>query len=80
MTESEVLRTAALVVAAQLRGDDMGVQLLLGTLHADHVRIVAVAAVSAFAELLVEFLPPDAVARAIDEAQQLAQQAATEGN
>lgn len=78
MTETEVLRTAALIVAAQLRGDDMGVELLLGTLHPDHIRIVAVASVYAMAGLLAEFLPPDALARAITSAQQLAQTAATE--
>ncbi|HEY6115417.1 MAG TPA: hypothetical protein VI172_05615 [Candidatus Dormibacteraeota bacterium] len=80
MTESEILRTAALIVAAQLRGDDMGVELLLGTLHPDHVRVVAVASVCAMAGLLAEFVPADAIARAVTEAQQLAQQAATERN
>ncbi|MFI7681434.1 hypothetical protein ACIBWG_02045 [Streptomyces griseoaurantiacus] len=79
MSESEVLRTAALIVAAQLRGDHMGVELLFGTLHPDHVRIVAIASVGAMAGLLAEYLPADAIQRAVTEAQSLAREAAQEG-
>lgn len=80
MNEAQVLRTGALVTAAALRGDDMAVELLLGTLPDHHVRIVAVASVGAMAALVREAITPEAIARAVHEAQQLAQQAATEGN
>lgn len=80
MTGPEILRTAALIAAASLRGDDKGVSLLLNTLHPDHVRIVAVASVEAMAGLVREFVPPDAIQCAVTSAQQLARDAATEGN
>ena len=74
------LRTAALVTAAALRDDDQAVRLLLGTLPPDEIKAACEGAVLAMAGLLAEFLPPDAIARAITDAQQLAQQAATERN
>jgi hypothetical protein len=80
VTEAEILRTGALIAASALRGDDMGVQLLLNTLHPDHVRVVAIASIGAMAGLLREFLPADAIQRAVHDAQQLAHEAATEGN
>ena len=79
-TETQFVRTAALVTAAALRGDDTAVRLLLHTLPADEVAAACEGAVLAMAGLLAEFLPADAIARAVTEAQQLAQQAATERN
>ncbi|HEY9372188.1 hypothetical protein [Streptomyces sp.] len=79
-TEIQFVRTAALVTAAALRGDDTAVRLLLHTLPADEVAATCEGAVLAMAGLLAEFLPPDAIARAVTEAQNLAQQAATERN
>lgn len=80
MNEAQVMRTGALITAAALRGDDMAMELLLGTLHPDHVRIVAIASIGAMAGLVSEALTPEAVQRAVRDAQQLAQTAATERN
>ncbi|MEU3105582.1 hypothetical protein [Streptomyces griseoflavus] len=79
MNEAQVLRTGALITAAALRGDDMAVELLVGTLPADHVRIVAVAAVGAMAGLVREAITPEAVQQAVRDAQTLAHTAAQEG-
>lgn len=79
MNEAQVIRTGALITAAALRGDDMAVELLLGTLHPDYVRVVAIASVGAMAGLVREALTPEAVARAVREAQHLAREAAQEG-
>ncbi|MFE4624654.1 hypothetical protein [Streptomyces mirabilis] len=76
---NEYLRTAALVTAAALRGDDIAVRLLLQTLTTDQVVATAEGSVLAMAALVREAITPDAVQRAVREAQQLAQQAVTEG-
>lgn len=77
---NQALRTAALVTAAALRGDDMAVRLLLQTLPPEQIAATAEGAVLAMAALVREAITPDAVARAVTEAQQLAQAAATERN
>lgn len=77
---NQPLRTAALVTAAALRGDDIAVRLLLQTLPPEAVAATCEGAVLAMAGLLAEFLPPDATTRAIREAQALAHDAATERN
>ena len=77
---NQYLRTAALVTATALRGDDMAVRLLLQTLPPDQIAATAEGAVLAMAGLVREAITPDAVARAVAEAQQLAQAAATERN
>lgn len=80
MSESEFLRTAALVTAAALRGDDIAVRLLLQTLPADQTAAACEGAVLAMAGLVREVVCPEALARAITEAQQLAHEAATGRN
>lgn len=80
MTEPEILRTCSLIAASALRGDYTGVELLLNTLHPDHVRVVAIASVAAMADLVNATAGPEAVQAAIRSAQDLAHQAATEGN
>jgi hypothetical protein len=77
--EAQYLRTAALVTAAALRGDDIAVRLLLQTLPADQVAATAEGSVLAMAGLVREAITPHAVQTAVREAQQLAQQAVTEG-
>ncbi|MEH0553423.1 hypothetical protein [Streptomyces sp. B21-101] len=80
MTEPDLLRTCSLIAASALRGDDKGVELLLNTLHPDHVRVVAIAAVTSMADLVTAVCGAEAVQAAIRPAQDLAHQAATEGN
>lgn len=80
MSESEFLRTAALVTAAALRGDDIAVRLLLQTLPAGQTAAACEGVVLAMAGLVCEVLDPEAIARAVREAQQLAHDAVTEGN
>ncbi|MFB7162067.1 hypothetical protein [Streptomyces sp. NPDC056242] len=77
---NEFLRTAAAVTAAALRGDDYAVRLLLQALPDDQKAAAAEGSVTAMAGLLREFLPPDTIARAIAEAQQVANEAALEGD
>ncbi|MFF1655798.1 hypothetical protein [Streptomyces sp. NPDC058255] len=77
---NQYLRTAALVTAAALRGDDIAVRLLLQTLPAEQVAATAEGAVLAMAGLLRQVLDPDAITRAVREAQQLAHDAVTEGD
>lgn len=79
MNESQVLRTGALITAAGLRGDDMALELLLGTLPPEHVHVVAVASIGAMAELVRTAITPEAIQQAVRDAQQLAQTAAQEG-
>ncbi|MGY0067186.1 hypothetical protein ACWZEH_10210 [Streptomyces sp. QTS137] len=79
MNEAQVLRTGSLITAAALRGDDMAVELLIGTLPPDHVRVVAVAAIGAMAGLVREAITPEAVQQAVRDAQQLAHDAVQEG-
>lgn len=76
---NEFLRTAALITAAALRGDDIAVRLLLQTLPPEQIAAAAEGTITAMAGLLADVLPPDCLARAIAEAQQLAHEAATEG-
>lgn len=76
---NQYLRTASLVTAASLRGDDIAVRLLLQTLPPEQIKAACEGSVLAMAGLLREFLCPEAIALAINEAQQLAHQAATEG-
>lgn len=78
--EAQYLRTAALVTAAALRGDDTAVRLLLHTLPAEQIAAATEGAVLAMAELVRTAITPDALQRAVAEAQQLAQQAATGRN
>lgn len=73
------LRTGALVTAAALRGDDIAVRLLLQTLPPEQIAATCEGVVLAMAELVREAITPDAVARAVAEAQQLAQAAVHEG-
>jgi hypothetical protein len=77
---NEYLRTAALITAAALRGDDVAVRLLLHTLPPERIAATAEGAVLAMAGLVREAITPEAVQNAVREAQQLAQQAATERN
>ncbi|MEU9557358.1 hypothetical protein [Streptomyces fumanus] len=80
MSEAQFIRTAALVTAAALRGDDMAVRLLLHTLPPEQMAASCEGAVMAMAGLVREFLDPEALQRGITEAQQLAREAATERN
>lgn len=77
--EAQYLRTASLATAAALRGDDLAVRLLLQTLRPEEATASCEGAVLAMAELVRAAITPEAVQRAVAEAQQLAQQAATEG-
>ncbi|MET7746154.1 hypothetical protein [Streptomyces sp. NPDC005385] len=77
---NQYLRTAALITAASLRGDDMAVRLLLHTLPPEQIKAVCEGSVLAMAGLVREALCPEAVQLAVDEAQKLAHEAATEGN
>jgi hypothetical protein len=79
MSESEFLRTAALVTAAALRDDTTAVRLLLRTLPPERIAATAEGSVIAMAGLVREVVTPEALARAITEAQQVAHEAATEG-
>ncbi|MEU9581069.1 hypothetical protein [Streptomyces chilikensis] len=72
-------RAVALVASAALRDDDVSVRLLLQSQPPELLPAVAEAAVIALAELVRDFLPPDAIAAAISSAQELAQTEATEG-
>ncbi|MFH8799685.1 hypothetical protein ACH4F6_08835 [Streptomyces sp. NPDC017936] len=71
-------RTVSLVCAAALRGDDTAMRHLLYTCPPDLLPVIAEASVLALADLLREFLPPDAITRAVREAQNIAQTEATE--
>jgi hypothetical protein len=71
-------RTTALVCGAALRGDDTAARLLLQTCPPDLLPAIAEASVICLADLLREFLPPDAINNAIREAQRIAQDEATE--
>lgn len=80
MTDPQIYRTAALVVSCALRDDDQGARLLLHTLPTPLVAATCEAAIFAMAELVRDHVPAHAVQAAIHGAQQLAQQAATEGD
>lgn len=80
MTEAEAFRKAALVVSCALRDDDQGARLLLRTLPPELIAAVCEASILAMAELVREFVPADAVQRAIREAQEMARTEATERN
>lgn len=80
MTEAEVFRTAALVVSSALRDDDQAARLLLRTLPPELIAAVCEASILALAELVREFVPADAVQRAIESAQDMARTEATERN
>lgn len=80
MSEAQFLRTAALATAAALRDDSLSLQLLLGTLPREHVTATCEGALLAMAELVRAAITPEAVQQAVHDAQQLAQQAITEGN
>lgn len=77
---NEYLRTAALVTAAALRGDDIAVRLLLQTLPPEQIAAAAEGAVLAVAGLVREAITPQAVQRAVAEAQQLAHDTITGRN
>ncbi|MFF9625387.1 hypothetical protein [Streptomyces griseosporeus] len=79
-SEAQYVRTASLATAAALRGDEQGLRLLLHTLPREQVMATCEGAILAMAYLLRDFLPPDAIQRAISEAQAIAHTAATEGN
>lgn len=74
----EFVRTAALVTAAALRGDDMAVRLLLHTLDPVQRAAVTEGAVLAMAGLVREAITAEAVQRAVADAQQLARDTVTE--
>ncbi|MER7174589.1 hypothetical protein [Streptomyces mesophilus] len=77
---SQITRSAALVVSAALRDDDTSVGLILRTLPPDQVAEVAIASVTALAEILHDHIPPHAIRAGVTEAQRIAQTTATEGN
>lgn len=77
---SQIMRTAALVVSAALRDDDTSVGLLLRTAPPDQAAEVAVASVTALAEILHDHIPPEAIRAGITEAQRIAHEAATGRN
>lgn len=79
MNESQVVRTAALVVSSALRDDDQAARLLLNTMQPEHVRATCEASIFAMAELVREFVPPAGIQAAITAAQELARTEATEG-
>jgi hypothetical protein len=74
------MRTAALVVSAALRDDDTSVGHILRTLPPEQTAEVAVASVTALAEILHDHIPAEAIRAGITEAQRIAQTAATERN
>ncbi|MEU6101173.1 hypothetical protein [Streptomyces flaveolus] len=78
--EQEVARSAALVVSAALRDDDVSVGLILRTLPTETAAEVCVASVTALAEILHHHIPADAIRAGITEAQRLAHEAATGRN
>jgi hypothetical protein len=80
VTEPQIIRTASLVVSCALRDDDQAARLLLNTMLPEYVRATCEASIFAMAELVREFVPPHAIQAAITGAQQLAHEAATEGN
>lgn len=75
----EPLEVGALAIGAALADDDTAVRHLLHSLPPQHAAVVCEGAVLAMAQLLREFLPPEAIAEAITTAQNLAREAATEG-
>lgn len=79
-TEAQYLRTAALATAAALRGDEQGLRLLLHTMPPEQILATCEGSILAMAGLLREVITPEALQRAVAEAQQLAHTAATEGN
>ncbi|MET8947432.1 hypothetical protein ABZX30_28785 [Streptomyces sp. NPDC004542] len=79
-TEAQYLRTAALATAAALRDDETGLRLLLHTLPPEMVMAACEGSILAMAGLIRETFPPHAVQRAIDETQEIARTAATEGS
>jgi hypothetical protein len=74
---AQVMRSAALVVSAALRDDDVSVRHLLHTLPPPIAAAVTEACVLAMAELVRDHVPPDAIAAGIADAQQIAHEAAT---
>lgn len=80
MTDPQIYRTAALVVSSALRDDDATARRLLNSLPPDAIKAVCEASLLAMAELIREFVPADAVHRAIAEAQDMARTEATERN
>lgn len=76
---NQYLRIAALVTAASLRGDDIAVRLLLQTLPPEQIKAACEGCVLTMAGLLRDYLCPEAIALAINEAQAVAHQAAIEG-
>ncbi|MFI1376887.1 hypothetical protein ACH4UY_33400 [Streptomyces longwoodensis] len=79
-TEAEYLRTASLATAAALRDDALGLRRLLHSLPAEQIAAACEGSILTMAYLLRNFLPPDAITRAIREAQSVAHDTATEGN
>lgn len=76
---NEYLRTAALITAAALRDDETAVRLLLHSLPPEQAAAACEGSVLAMAGLVREAVTPEAVQNAVRAAQDLAQQAATEG-
>lgn len=79
MSEPSIIRTAALVVSSALRDDDQGARLLLHTLPPDYIKATCEASIFAMAELVREFVPAHAIQAAIESAQQMARDEATQG-
>lgn len=75
-----IMRTAALVVSAALRDDDASVGHILRTLPPDQLPEIAVASVTALAEILHDHIPAEAIRAGIAEAQQIAQNSAAGRN
>lgn len=78
--KAQVMRQAALVVSAALRDDDTSVNHLLHNQPPDIAAEVAVASVTALAEILHDHIPAEAIRAGIAEAQQIAHEAATGRN
>lgn len=75
----QIMRSAALVVSAALRDDDTSVGYILRSLPPEQAAEVAVASVTALAEILHTHLPPEAIRAGVTEAQNIAREASTEG-
>lgn len=78
-SEAQYLRTAALATAAALRDDETSLRLLLHTLPPEQIVATCEGAILAMAGLVREAITPQALQRAVAEAQAIAHQAATEG-
>lgn len=74
---NQIMRQAALIVSAALRDDDTTVGHLLRNQPPDQLAEIAVASVTALAEILHQHIPAEAIRAGVSEAQRLAHNAAT---